>query len=334
MILILTTEHGDFSHKRFIDWLEYYNADYEILTGESIYHGKTRLNITGNKLFINNRNYTDDVNVIFNRRWLTVNELPKIERDYNLNQSIVNTLSAELYELRNFLSCNLKKALWIPNIQNLNVNKITILQKAQEVGLQVPQYIITNKKVDVFEFHDKYHTIITKAIGNFPRNYSSNNFLINPIFTKIITKELIEKLPDIFFMSIFQEYIPKHKEYRVLYFEGTCYTVEILTQENDFSIIDSRAKKDDSSEIRIHKAKLPRLYEIKIAKLMKDIGLNIGCIDILENQNNELFFLEVNPVGQISGYSLRGNLDFEKNVVEKMIAIDHEIEARNKRTDK
>lgn len=51
MILILTTEHGDFSHKRFIDWLEYYNADYEILTGESIYHGKTRLNITGNKLF-------------------------------------------------------------------------------------------------------------------------------------------------------------------------------------------------------------------------------------------------------------------------------------------
>ncbi|MDR3273673.1 MAG: hypothetical protein LBT29_09350 [Flavobacteriaceae bacterium] len=28
MILVLTTEAGDFSHPCFIDWLNYYNADY------------------------------------------------------------------------------------------------------------------------------------------------------------------------------------------------------------------------------------------------------------------------------------------------------------------
>ncbi len=29
MILILTTEAGDFSHPKFIDWLHYYKADYK-----------------------------------------------------------------------------------------------------------------------------------------------------------------------------------------------------------------------------------------------------------------------------------------------------------------
>ena len=328
MILMLTTEAGDFSHPKFVDWLEYYKADYEILTGERIYSGKTSLHIKNNQLFINKRNYTADVNIVFNRRWLTASELPEITDDRMLNKGIKNTLSAELYELRNFLAYNLKNALWIPNIQNLNVNKLTILQKARELGLKVPSSIITNRKEEVIEFYNTHPTIITKAIGNFPRNYTNDNFLVNPIYTKVISKDLIERLPDTFFMSIFQEYIPKYKEYRVLYFEGTCFTVEILTQENDFSIIDSRAKKDDAGEVRIQKTKLPKFYEKQLNTLMKNIGLNIGSIDVLENESNELFFLEVNPVGQISGYSLRGNLDFEKTVVEKMIAINDEIEAK------
>ncbi|OED44930.1 hypothetical protein AB832_01710 [Flavobacteriaceae bacterium (ex Bugula neritina AB1)] len=328
MILILTTDAGDFSHPKFIDWLHFYKADYEILTGESIYEGKTSLIIENNQLFINGRNYTKDVNVVFNRRWLTTSELPAITNDNILNQGIKNTLSAELYELRNFLNCNLKNALWIPNIQNLNVNKISILQKAHELGIKLPKYIITNKKDKVLEFFETHKTIITKAIGNFPKNYIQNNFLVNPIYTKVISKDLIDQLPETFFMSIFQEYIPKYKEYRVLYFEGACLSVEIGTQENDFSIIDSRAKGDNKQEVRIQKAKLPRFYEKQIDLLMKSIGLNIGSIDVIENEKNEFFFLEVNPVGQISGYSLRGNLDFEKNIVEKMIKLDNEIEGQ------
>lgn len=62
-----------------------------------------------------------------NSKWAS-----KIESDYLLSQSIVITLSAELYELRNFLNWNLKKVVWTSKIKNLNVNKITILQKAEE----------------------------------------------------------------------------------------------------------------------------------------------------------------------------------------------------------
>lgn len=103
MILILTTEAGDFSHPKFIDWLDYYDADYEILTGESIYNGTTKIEIIKNQLFVNNRNYSKDVNVVFNRRWLTSIELPNMTEDKILNKGIKNTLSAELYEFRNYL---------------------------------------------------------------------------------------------------------------------------------------------------------------------------------------------------------------------------------------
>lgn len=323
MILILTTEAGDFSHLKFIDWLEYYNADYEILTGESIYRGDTKIIIKDNNLLVNGRNYTKDINVVFNRRWLTQSELPRLSNDNILNSGIKNTLSSELLELRNYLSHNLKNAFWIPNNRNVNVNKITLLQEARKIGIKTPSYIITNNKKELIDFYNQNEKIITKAIGNFPRNYIHKNFLINPIYTKVVTEEIIDKVSDTFFMSIFQQYISKRKEYRVLFFNDKCYTVELLSQENEFSKIDSRAKENEESNIRIQRSSLPLSFERNILKLMKKVGLNIGCIDIIESTDGEFYFLEVNPVGQISGYSLRGGLNFEKEIVEQMIMIDN-----------
>lgn len=322
MILILNTEAGDFSHPKFIDWLEYYNADYEILTGESIFKGNTSLYIKDNELYVNERNYTADVKVVFNRRWLTVTDLPLITDDLLLNKGINRSLSSELYEIRNFLNYNLRNAFWIPNINKLNVNKITILQKSQEIGLKVPKYVITNKKNELIKFHDTHKTIISKAIGNFTKTETKDNITINSIYTKVVSKELINSLPDYFFVSMFQEYIPKAREYRVLYFNEKCYTTEILSQENKYSIIDSRVTDKNDNKTRLQRFELPKIYQGKINEFMKSIKLNIGCLDVLESKDGELYFLEVNPVGQISGYSDGGNLNFEKDIVEQMIIID------------
>jgi len=64
LILVLTTEFGDYSHTGFINWLKYYKADYEILTGASIYRRDSNICITNdNQIIVNGRNYTEDVNV-------------------------------------------------------------------------------------------------------------------------------------------------------------------------------------------------------------------------------------------------------------------------------
>lgn len=58
MILILTTEAGDYSHAPFIDWLEFHKADYLILTGEGILNGRYDVSYHNKNLYINKINIT------------------------------------------------------------------------------------------------------------------------------------------------------------------------------------------------------------------------------------------------------------------------------------
>lgn len=75
--------------------------------------------------------------------------------------------------------------------------------------------------------------------------------------------------------------------------------------------------------------------EIKegIICLMDKLKLNIGSIDMIIDPNDSYYFLEVNPVGQISGYSRRTGYNIEKYIVEKMINIDNEFNRRSKQGD-
>lgn len=323
MILILTTEAGDFSHLKIIDWLEYYNADYFILTGESIFEGRNKIILKEGEIYVNNINITRNVNVVYNRRWFTFDKAPLLTNDKILNKGLISNLSNEIYEFRTFLNFNLKDALWVPKFSRTIVNKLSVLETAKKIGINVPDYIVTNSKKELEVFFNKKEKIITKAIGNFAISKTEKGKMVNPIYTKVITKKILNKLPETFFLSIVQEYIAKDKEYRILFFNDKIYTVEILTQEYENTIIDSRNIDQNSESIRIIKSFLPQDIEKKIIKLMKKIDLNIGSIDMIE-RDGLFFFLEVNPVGQMSGYSIRGNLDFEKEIVEFMINYDKE----------
>lgn len=326
MILILTSEAGDFSHPRFIEWLNYYKADYFVLSGESIIKGESTVKYTSEGLIVGDKNLTKEVNIIFNRRWLVSAEIPNIINDDIFSRDLKRNISRELYDFKDSFFHEFKNALWIPNLENFYVNKIANLSFAKKSGLLIPEYLITNTKKELNNFISAHQKIITKAIGNFTLSYTEDSYAVNPIYTKIVTKELFNILPDHFMLSLFQEYIHKRKEYRVLYFNEKCYCVELLTQENDFSVIDSRQSNktaDIKEEIRLVKSSLPAEVNTSIIRFMNTINLNIGCLDIIQSQDGGFYFLEVNPVGQISGYSYRANLNFEKEIVEYMIQLDH-----------
>lgn len=326
MILILTTESGDHSHIPFIDWLRHYDADFEILSGESIFYNRKNVVIKNNQLFVNGRNFSRDVNVVFNRRWLTGELLPVLDKkDPILSNGLKKNIVSELYDFRNSLHELLPNAKWIPSINNLSINKIELLVNAQKEGVLVPPFIITNVKTELVNFKEKYGEIITKAIGNFHKITDSNHFLVNPIYTKIVTDDLLKTIPNHFQLSFFQKYIIKKTEYRVIFFESYCYVVEILSQENDYSIVDSR-KTDEKSkeEIRLVESKIPKKIEDKIMNVMSKMNINIGCIDVIEDRTGKFYFLEVNPVGQISGYTRRTGSNFEELVIRNIIKYDKE----------
>ncbi|WP_050009520.1 hypothetical protein [Flavobacterium sp. B17] len=325
MILVLTSEAGDYSHPRFVEWLHYYKADYMVLSAESIIKGEADVEYTTEGLLIDGINLSKEVNVVFNRRWLVSAEIPNIINDDIFSRDLKRNISRELYEFRDSFFHEFKNALWIPNLENFYVNKISNLSFAKKCGLLIPEYLITNCKEKLKDFISLHKKVITKAIGNFSLSYTEDSYAINPIYTKIVTEKLADILQDNFMLSLFQRYIAKKKEYRVLYFNGKCYCVELLTQENDFTIIDSRRadkSKEVKEEMRLVQSSLPSEVSSSIVRFMTEINLNIGCLDLIQDENGDFYFLEVNPVGQISGYSYRANLNFEKEIVEYMIKSD------------
>jgi hypothetical protein len=61
-----------------------------------------------------------------------------------------------MQEIKKFLFNNLQKAVWVPNPKTVIVNKLTVLEQAKQVGINVPDYIVTNNKTDLTKHHTDY----------------------------------------------------------------------------------------------------------------------------------------------------------------------------------
>lgn len=322
MILLLTTEAGDLSHMEIVNWLEFHRADYMILTGESLLKGEIEFTYKRGELVCNGRNLSKDVNVVYYRRWLYPSGVI-LSKDRLLNQSLLENLYNETIEINVFLSSHLKKAVWIPPYQSVYVNKLTVLNLAQEVGLSVPSTIVTTSKSELLNFLRRCkYGCITKAIGNYTNIISDHGTWSKPIYTKAINIDFIlTKCSSKFTISLFQEKIPKVIELRVFYFMGYFHTTAIISQNDTSTSIDSRISNND-----VHSTITP--YQLnedvckKLESLFKKLNLNIGSADMIVSPDNKFYFLEINPVGQMGGYFRRSGVNVEKLIVEKLIEMD------------
>lgn len=64
--------------------------------------------------------------------------------------------------------------------------------------------------------------------------------------------------------------------------------------------------------------KLPASFENKLKLLCEHIGLNFCSIDVLLDRDYQLYFLEINPVGQFGMVSMPCNYHIEKIIAEKL----------------
>lgn len=321
MILLLTSESGDQSHVDIVNWLEYYRADYLILTGESILRGDNSISYYKEKIFYNDIDLTKVVNVVFYRRWFYPKSLT-ISCNKLLNNSIINNLYSEILEIRKLLENKLTSATWIPKGTSISVNKLHVLELAKNVGLNVPETIVTNEKKCLMHFLLKSKNgIITKAIGNYSPLILNNTDSINPIQTKEVNFELVQQCPDCFSVSLFQEKIPKLVELRIFYILGKFFCSAILSQCQEDTKIDSRViNGNDCSKLEPYQ--LPSYIVNKLTELFNLLDLNTGSVDMILTPDNKYFFLEINPVGQIRGYSRRSGANIEQYIANQLIKID------------
>lgn len=191
--------------------------------------------------------------------------------------------------------------------------KYEALLYAKKNGLNIPHTVITNKRSDLIDLFDKYDALITKCIND------GEIFKINNVhwgmYTSVLTRELVSRLPERFFPTLIQEKIEKVYEIRIFYLDGICYSMAIFSQNDDQTKTDFRRYNSKHPNRNIP-YKLPANIENRVISLMIDLKYNTGSIDLIKAKDGRYIFLEINPVGQFGMVSYPCNYNLEKKVAD------------------
>ncbi|WP_299617793.1 grasp-with-spasm system ATP-grasp peptide maturase [uncultured Tenacibaculum sp.] len=328
MILILSTSELETSTDEVIVWLKKFNADFIRLNGDDIIDSFHFKFIDFKPVF-----YVEDkINdrIISSEEITTVWYRRKINKVYD---AVCNLVPNNINEFRSILGINtyhynemlsfyeiieftLKNVVWI-NKPMQRYNKLDVLNRAIKYGIKVPQSFIQNTApLPVEKFITKPTTEVRVFNDDF--NY----------YSMYTSEPKLKK--EVFFPSLFQEKIEKEYEVRSFYLDGDFYSIAIFSQQNSKTKIDYRnifyGSDDEHSFYNNCIYKLPEDIEQKLKKLMIDLDMKSGSIDLIRGIDGEYYFLEINPVGQFGNVSDVGKFNLEKIIAEKLCFYDERKE--------
>jgi ATP-GRASP peptide maturase of grasp-with-spasm system len=326
-MILMIYEDGDFSSFIVADWLEYHNKDCILVNDKktdvcikkiSLNNNSNEIEVEIDKQLIINLN---DITSYYWRRGMleekinskeitTKNNNKEIEKTFNYHFVDNNRKNLE------FLYYYLESKHSVGGRCNLDINKMYALDCAKKSGLKVPDTLITDSKNELVNFFNKNNRVISKPITNNISFIEEKVAFAN--VTVEVSKKDINDLGDLFYPTLFQEYIEKKYEIRVFVLKDKCYSMAIFSQLDEQTKIDFRnynIKKLNRSV----PFQLPKLIEDNIISFMQKINLDTGSIDLIMSNNNEFVFLEVNPVGQFGMVSVPCNYYIEKRIAEYLM---------------
>jgi ATP-GRASP peptide maturase of grasp-with-spasm system len=230
-------------------------------------------------------------------------------------KEILSFLSREKSTLTHLFYLILAKK---PNVNTAlltNLNKLDILMRAKLNGFRIPETMVTSHKKDIQSFFSANKgKVITKVLSDGLSMTVSNGVYLKT-YTEIVTEEMLADCHEHFFPSVFQEEIIKKFEIRTFYLKGEFYSMAIFSQLNSITKTDFRRFENQGTP-RSVPFNLPKEYELKLAVLINEIGLNCCSIDLAYSTNNEFVFFEINPIGQFGMVSYPCNYYLEKRMAE------------------
>lgn len=247
--------------------------------------------------------------------WFRRGEILSKIKLYN-DKDIKRFISSERKVIEEYLWFLLLKKRYIGNRFQSIVNKLTVLNLAKNIGLQVPDTYVVNDKSQL-----KYYInsdFITKALSN-PILLDNENYWI-PMYTKKLVDNQLNKIPNIFSDSLVQKSINKKFELRIIFFNDKFYSIAMFYDIYSPKDIDIRKK---MSNHRFTCYKIPNDLKNKLSLLMNRLKLNFGTIDILVDNNYNYIFLEVNPVGQFSYVASNCNFSLNEDIAKYLFYGKH-----------
>ncbi|HEY1045116.1 MAG TPA: grasp-with-spasm system ATP-grasp peptide maturase [Bacteroidia bacterium] len=336
--ILMITEDVDVSTNKIAHWLKYNYSKEIVRINENCNLNVTDIQITSEgestfTLVINGDRYikSDEIHSYWFRRGVLRNRqvginqlfadegLATIKEKQILFKAINEFYNLEWENISEFLHYLLKnsKILNINSHFDLASNRLINTEIAKNIGLKIPDTIISNNVVTIESFLQKHSKVITKCIylPGLSKPVDNNIASFN-MGTNFFSMEDLDKCGKPFQPTLFQEYIEKEFEIRTFYCLGETYSMAIFSQENEKTKVDFR-NYDDSLPNRNIPFKLPVEINNKIKSFMELLKYDSGSIDIIYN-HNDYYFLEINTVGQFDWVSKSCNYYLEKKIALKL----------------
>lgn len=242
--------------------------------------------------------------------------LKESDRLFAMKKDINWYLKEEAKATEVFFMEELDKKARINRMTDGELNKLSQLSCAISCGLKVPETLLASTKTDVLSFFKRSKQIITKSI-QVPLNISKNNkrYLL---LTALFDATDLRKTSANFLITKFQRQIKKQLELRIFYLNGIFYSMAIFSQRNPKTRLDFR-NYDNAHPNRTVPYLLPFHIKKKLKELMKRMRLLSGSIDMIVDDKNEYYFLEINPVGQFGMVSFPCNYYLEQKIAALLI---------------
>lgn len=228
-------------------------------------------------------------------------EPPKSLRVHNTEKINQHNLREALEFLR-FLRHYVEHIPSIGSIVEDRVASSKMLQyrTAQDCGFTVPDTVYANTKSAILSFSRHHKTLCLKSITG-TDVWDDEHGLDYVFYTQVLDSADIEDIPEEAFtqtVSFVQEYIPKDYELRVTVIGEDVFATKILSQNlpENKGKIDWRQGYD--SGLSLEPTQLPPRVQKKCNNLVKGLGLNFGCLDLIVTPEGDYVFLECNPNGQ------------------------------------
>lgn len=196
------------------------------------------------------------------------------------------------------LAGNLLDALWVnsPEMADRAENKLVQMHVARQVGLSLPDTVISNDAKDVRAMLQRWPRVVFKTFYPYNWKSASTGSLYSMSVKLLDASSTLPENSIAMCPGIFQRYIEKSHDVRVTIIGDRCFSVRMRKGDGS-AYIDWRKHMMDE-DLFIEECSLPVGLEEKLRALMDRLGLVYGCIDLVVDPEGNAYFLEVNQAGQ------------------------------------
>lgn len=209
----------------------------------------------------------------------------------------------------------------IPNERWLNApdaikqtnDKCLQMKLAHDQGLAIPNTVISNNWDEIFDTL-KTDEVILKMPYGILYGEDGSRFLASTIVKRSERSKLAHTNP---FPGLWQEYVPKKREWRVTVVGEQAFAAAVYTKHD--SRDDWRKHQFQKGLVAFKKEALPQAVAQQCIKIVQRMGLRYGAVDLIEKPDSEFVFLEVNANGQYQWLVDELGLEVPRAIAEELL---------------